>query len=125
MLWRFAKLSALDELDARQNRGPAGGIERLHVLRLVCASAGHEGKAVVHRSRRELGHAFFEYLLQVPANRIGSSAHSLPQLKIIQEVITLTVFVPFVLLYMKQPLKWDYLWAGLCLCGAVYFVFRK
>ena len=56
MLWRFAKLSALDELDARQNRGPAGGIERLHVLRLVCASAGHEGKAVVHRSRRELGH---------------------------------------------------------------------
>jgi len=115
----------LDELDARQNRGPAGGIERLHVLRLVCASAGHEGKAVVHRSRRELGHAFFEYLLQVPANRIGSSALSLPQLKIIQEVITLTVFVPFVLLYMKQPLKWDYLWAGLCLCGAVYFVFRK
>jgi uncharacterized protein (DUF486 family) len=71
------------------------------------------------------GIAFFEYLLQVPANRIGSSSLSLPQLKIIQEVITLTVFVPFVLFYMKQPLKWDYLWAGLCLCGAVYFVFRK
>jgi uncharacterized protein (DUF486 family) len=71
------------------------------------------------------GIAFFEYLLQVPANRIGSSTLSLPQLKILQEVITLTVFVPFVLLYMKQPLKWDYLWAGLCLCGAVYFVFRK
>lgn len=71
------------------------------------------------------GIAFFEYLLQVPANRIGNSTLSLPQLKIIQEVITLTVFVPFLLLYMKQPLKWDYLWAALCVCGAVYFVFRK
>lgn len=71
------------------------------------------------------GIAFFEYLLQVPANRIGSASLSLPQLKILQEVITLTVFVPFVLFYMKQPLKWDYLWAGLCMCGAVYFIFRK
>ncbi|TLD70336.1 DMT family protein [Phragmitibacter flavus] len=71
------------------------------------------------------GIAFFEYLLQVPANRIGSATLSLPQLKILQEVITLTVFVPFVLFYMKQPLKWDYLWAGLCMCGAVYFIFRK
>lgn len=71
------------------------------------------------------GIAFFEYALQVPANRIGSAALSLPQLKIIQEVITLTVFVPFMFLYMKQPLKLDYLWAALCLCGAVYFVFRR
>jgi uncharacterized protein (DUF486 family) len=71
------------------------------------------------------GIALFEYLLQVPANRIGSQTMSLPQLKIMQEVITLTVFVPFVLLYMKQPLKWDYLWAALCMCGAVYFIFRK
>ena len=71
------------------------------------------------------GIAFFEYLLQVPANRIGNDTLSLPQLKIIQEVITLTVFVPFLLFYMKQPLKWDYLWAALCVCGAVYFVFRK
>ena len=71
------------------------------------------------------GIAFFEYALQVPANRIGSTALNLPQLKIIQEVITLTVFVPFVFFYMKQPLKWDYLWAGLCMCGAVYFIFRK
>ncbi|MCB1276431.1 DMT family protein [Prosthecobacter sp.] len=71
------------------------------------------------------GIAFFEYLLQVPANRIGSAALSLPQLKIIQEVITLSVFVPFALFYMKQPLKWDYLWAGLCMGGAVYFIFRK
>jgi uncharacterized protein (DUF486 family) len=71
------------------------------------------------------GIALFEYLLQVPANRIGSETLSLPQLKIIQEAITLTVFVPFVFFYMKQPLKWDYLWAGLCICGAVYFIFRK
>lgn len=71
------------------------------------------------------GIAFFEYVLQVPANRIGSAALTLPQLKIIQEVITLTVFVPFMIFYMKQPLKWDYLYAGLCMCGAVYFIFRK
>ena len=71
------------------------------------------------------GIALFEYLLQVPANRIGALSLTLAQLKIIQEVITLTVFVPFVLFYMKQPLKWDYLWAALCMCGAVYFIFRK
>jgi hypothetical protein len=70
------------------------------------------------------GIAFFEYLLQVPANRIGYGALSLPQLKILQEVITLAVFVPFSLLYMKQPLRLDFLWAALCLCGAVYFLFR-
>ena len=70
------------------------------------------------------GIALFEYLLQVPANRIGFTALSLPQLKILQEVITLTVFVPFVVVYMKQPLKLDYLWAALCMLGAVYFVFR-
>ena len=71
------------------------------------------------------GIALFEYLIQVPANRIGSSLLSLPQLKILQEVITLCVFVPFMLLYMKQQLRWDFLWAALCLCGAVYFVFRQ
>lgn len=71
------------------------------------------------------GIAFFEYMLQVPANRIGYSALTLPQLKILQEIITLTVFVPFVLIYMKQPIKLDYLWAALCMCGAVYFVFRS
>lgn len=71
------------------------------------------------------GIALFEYLLQVPANRIGYTVMSLPQLKILQEVITLTVFVPFVMLYMRQPLKLDYLWAALCMLGAVYFVFRK
>ena len=71
------------------------------------------------------GIALFEYLLQVPANRIGYTVMTLPQLKILQEVITLTVFVPFVLLYMRQPLKLDYLWASLCMLGAVYFIFRK
>lgn len=68
--------------------------------------------------------AFFEYLLQVPANRIGFTRLNLGQLKILQEVITLAVFVPFAVLYMKQPMRLDFLWAGLCLCGAVYFVFR-
>jgi uncharacterized protein len=72
------------------------------------------------------GIALFEYLLQVPANRIGyAGGYSLAQLKIAQEAITLTVFVPFAVYYMQQPLKWDYLWAGLCLLGAVYFIFRS
>ena len=71
------------------------------------------------------GIALFEYLLQVPANRIGHSVMTLPQLKILQEVISLTVFVPFVLYYMRQPLKLDYLWASFCMLGAVYFMFRK
>ncbi|KFZ36055.1 membrane protein [Shewanella mangrovi] len=71
------------------------------------------------------GIALFEYLLQVPANRIGFTVLSVGQLKILQEVITLMVFVPFSLFYLKEPLKLDYLWAGLCLVGAVYFVFRS
>jgi uncharacterized protein len=70
------------------------------------------------------GIALFEYLLQVPANRIGYSVLSVGQLKILQEIITLTVFVPFAVFYLKEPLKTDYLWAGLCLLGAAYFVFR-
>ncbi len=70
------------------------------------------------------GIALFEYLLQVPANRIGFTALSLPQLKIMQEVITLAVFVPFSLLFMNQPIKLDFLWAALCMMGAVYFIFR-
>lgn len=71
------------------------------------------------------GIALFEYLLQVPANRIGHSQLEIGQLKIMQEAITLTVFVPFAIFYMKEPVRLNYLWAGLCLCGAVYFVFRK
>ena len=70
------------------------------------------------------GIALFEYLLQVPGNRIGYTQLNLAQLKILQEVITLGVFVPFAVLYMRQPLKWDYLWASLCVMGAVYFMFR-
>ena len=71
------------------------------------------------------GIALFEYLLQVPANRIGHTQLQLGQLKILQEVITLSVFVPFAALYMKEPVRLNYLWAGLCLCGAVFFVFRR
>lgn len=69
--------------------------------------------------------AFFEYMLQVPANRIGFTQLDLPKLKILQEVITLSVFVPFAVFYMRQPVKLDYVWAGVCLLGAVYFVFRS
>jgi uncharacterized protein (DUF486 family) len=71
------------------------------------------------------GIAFLEYCFQVPANRIGNTAFDLPKLKILQEVVTLVVFVPFAVIYMKQPVKLDFLWAALCLCGAVYFVFRS
>jgi uncharacterized protein len=71
------------------------------------------------------GIAFFEYLLQVPGNRIGYTQLSLAQLKILQEVITLSVFVPFALFYMHKPLRLDYLWAALCILGAVYFLFRS
>src|SRR5881296_3540146 len=71
------------------------------------------------------GIALFEYLIQVPANRIGHSQLQLGQLKILQEVITLSVFVPFAALYMKEPVRLNYLWAALCMCGAVYFVFRR
>ena len=70
------------------------------------------------------GIALFEYMLMVPANRIGYTELSLPQLKILQEAITLAVFVPFAMLYMNQPVKLDYLWAALCILGAVYFIFR-
>ncbi|WP_169973296.1 DMT family protein [Tautonia rosea] len=68
--------------------------------------------------------AFFEYLIHVPANRIGHQVLNVGQLKILQEVITLSVFVPFAMLYLGEPLRWNYLWAGFCLVGAVYFIFR-
>jgi len=71
------------------------------------------------------GSAIFEYLLKVPANRIGYTQFSVAQLKITQEVITLSVFAPFAVLYLREPMKLDYLWAGLCLLGAVYFMFRS
>lgn len=84
-----------------------------------------QGKAWYVAALVSWGIALFEYLLQVPANRIGATALSLAQLKIMQEVITLLVFIPFVVLYMKQPIKLDYLWAALCMLGAVYFIFRS
>ncbi len=71
------------------------------------------------------GIALFEYLVQVPANRIGHTRFELGQLKILQEVITLSVFVPFAALYMKEPVRLNYLWAALCMCGAVFFMFRR
>lgn len=71
------------------------------------------------------GIALFEYMLQVPANRIGFGQMTLPQLKMLQEVITLSVFVPFSIWYMRQPVRTDFLWAAFCLCGAVYFMFRN
>ena len=79
---------------------------------------------MVHRLIVSWGIALFEYLIQVPANRIGYTTLELGQLKILQEVVTLSIFVPFALLYMKQPLKLNFLWAGLCLVGAVYFIFK-
>ncbi|CAH1747656.1 conserved membrane protein of unknown function [Thauera humireducens] len=84
-----------------------------------------QGKAWYVAALVSWGIALFEYLLQVPANRIGATTLSLAQLKIMQEVITLLVFIPFVVLYMKQPIKLDYLWAALCMLGAVYFIFRS
>ncbi len=71
------------------------------------------------------GIAFFEYMLQVPGNRIGFTVMSVAQLKILQEAITLSVFVPFAIFYLKEPVKLDYLWAGLCILGAVFFIFRS
>lgn len=71
------------------------------------------------------GIAFFEYIIQVPANRIGHQTMSLGQLKILQEVITLSVFIPFAIFYMKEDLKLDYLWAALCICAAAFFIFRS
>ena len=83
------------------------------------------GKAWFVAALVSWGIALFEYLLQVPANRIGASAYSVPQLKILQEVITLIVFVPFAVFYLGQPVKLDFVYAGLCMVGAVYFVFRS
>ncbi|NJL19005.1 MAG: DMT family protein [Bdellovibrionaceae bacterium] len=84
----------------------------------------HRSKPLIVAILASWAIAFFEYSLQVPANRSGYRVFTLPQLKILQEVITLMVFVPFALLYMKTPLTWNYLWASLCLLGAVYFIFR-
>ena len=107
----------------------------LSVLLLICSNVFMTFAWYAHL--RELNHkpwliaaivswliALFEYMLQVPANRVGYTAMNIGQLKILQEVITLSVFVPFSFLYLKEPLKIDYLWAGLCMMGAVFFIFR-
>jgi len=112
------------QVRGKEAREAKGLLQHLHDLRLVCAPAQSVGEAVVHRGLGQLGIAFFEYVLQVPANRIGFRSLNLGQLKILQEVITLAVFVPFAILYMKQPFKTDFVWAGVCLLGAVYFMFR-
>jgi uncharacterized protein (DUF486 family) len=85
----------------------------------------HSQKPWIIAALLSWGIALFEYLLQVPANRIGHTQLELGQLKILQEAITLTVFVPFAVLYMREPVRLNFLWAGLCLCGAVFFIFRK
>ena len=80
---------------------------------------------MVRRRRHQLGHCLFRVPCPVaPANRIGNTQYSVPELKILQEAISLSVFVPIAVFYLKQPLKWDYLWACLCILGAVYFIFR-
>jgi uncharacterized protein (DUF486 family) len=82
------------------------------------------GKPLIVAIVASWGVALFEYIFQVPANRIGSGHLTLPQLKMLQEVVTLAVFVPFSVYYMRQPIRVDFLWAAICLCGAVYFMFR-
>lgn len=108
---------------------PTVGLLVLSNLFMTYAWYGHlktlAGKPWLLAALISWGIALFEYLLQVPANRIGyAQGITLAQLKITQEVITLAVFIPFAVFYMQQPVKLDYLWAGLCLLGAVYFIFR-
>ncbi|SEI40385.1 hypothetical protein SAMN04244579_00264 [Azotobacter beijerinckii] len=91
----------------------------------VCSQIGMGSKPWVIAALISWGIALFEYLIMVPANRIGYTELTVGQLKIMQEVVTLIVFVPFSVLFMQQPLKPDHLWAGLCLLGAVYFIFRS
>lgn len=99
--------------------------ERLHDLRQVRSSKNLRDRPWYIAAFISWGIACFDYLIQVPANRLGHTQMSVSQLKIMQEVITLSVFAPFAVLYMNESLKWDYLWAGLCLLGAVYFMFRS
>ena len=104
---------------------PAHVRECVHDVRLVFAFAKLGDKKWYVAAVLSWGIALFEYLFQVPANRAGYAALSLPQLKVVQEVITLSVFVPYAILYMHQAVKMNYVWAGLCLLGSVYFMFRS
>ena len=107
-----------------QNRSFARCIQRVHDFCLVCTPDLNHQKWYI-AAVASWGIALFEYLLQVPENRIGYPQLSVAQLKVTQEVISLSVFAPFAMLYMREPLKLDYLWAGLCLLAAVYFMFRS
>jgi uncharacterized protein (DUF486 family) len=109
------------------NYHPADPQQHLHDVRLVRPSEESGDIPWYIAALVSWGIALFEYLLQVPANRIGfqQAGFSVGQLKIMQEVITLLVFVPFAVFYLNEPLKLDYVWAGLCLVGAVYFIFRS
>jgi uncharacterized protein (DUF486 family) len=113
-----------DDVRHRKDGRAAHALQRLHDVCLVRASAHLSQKPWLIAALASWGIALFEYLLQVPANRIGYTELRLGQLKIVQEVIALAVFVPFAAFYMKQPVSLNYVWAGLCLCGAVFFVFR-
>ena len=142
MLPRSAFGACLDDklgLLPRAPRDPTGAIELTPTLKaillLTCSNVFMTFAWYAHLKEMNTrpwfiaalvswGIALFEYLLQVPANRIGFTVMSVGQLKILQEMITLTVFVPFAIFYLKEPLKLDFLWAGLCLLGAVYFMFR-
>jgi len=126
---RLNRMQALlDALSRLPLAVQAGGLLVLSNLFMTMAWYGHL-KNMADRpwwwaAIASWGIALFEYLLQVPANRIGAQHLSVGQLKVMQEVISLSVFVPFAVMYLGQPLKWDYLWAGLCLIGAAYFLFR-
>lgn len=119
-------MSATEVVNAchRQDFPVTHAIEHFHHLCVVRSSKEVEPSEMVHRRFGELGDSPV-WVLQVPANRIGYTRLRLPQLKILQEVITLSVFAPFGIFYMRQPMRLDYLWAGLCLIGAVYFIFRS
>jgi Uncharacterized protein conserved in bacteria len=107
------------------NRDVAGGRQCLHDVCLVWPPEEHGHIALVHGGSGQLGHCAVRVSAAGAANRIGYTQFNVGQLKILQEVITLSVFVPFAVFYLDQPLKWDYLWAGLCMLGAVYFIFRS
>jgi uncharacterized protein (DUF486 family) len=108
-----------------ENDSVAYRIKYIHDLCLVRTLKNLNDRKWYIAALASWGIALFEYLLQVPANRIGYTQFSVAQLKITQEVITLSVFAPFAMLYLREPMKLDYLWAGLCLLGAVYFMFRS
>ena len=116
--------TVIDGLCRASDRSPSDRFQRLHDVCLVRPSSQPLGPPLVHRGRRQLGHRAVRVPPPGARQRIGFGALSLAQLKIIQEVITLGVFIPFAVLYMRQPVTLNFLWAGFCLMGAVYFMFR-